>query len=1024
MAQNWAKIREMVKGMITSDNVQKAVSAFVNAQTWEKRKRLVEERQNVLLTDAAEEALADLLTQYKDDKYATAVLEEYREVLGRCREIGIDAAFADRLLSAPDEMPRRIAAIREALTLIDRSDQPEWWASFHVNLGHSLQVNLQGDVIQNIEEAISHYEQALEVFTKEDLPWKWAVTRELLAFAYSDRILGDVAQNIEESISYYEQALEVFTWEDFPEQWTRTHNNLAVAYLERIREEKDENLKDAISRLKEVISRCEQALEVFTREDFPVQWALTHHNLASAYYERMRGERDEKDENLEKAISHCEQALEVRTPNRLPEDCRLTARNLGGLLYTEGRFAEARVALTTAHEAVEALRSELQREGAKRELAEQNAVLYARLVHCCLIEDDEETAFEYAVAGKGRAFVDILATARFDLFAAGEDDPQLAEDLRQARELRQQIDNLLARRGGEDGISPDDDGEERGTVRIQMKASLQSLQEQEAAHWKEMSFKYPALTATQQAPTLSAEDARALARELEATLVEYYRHAGGWCAFVVSPEEIRRISLPGVDEIAEDILEWLQDVESPYGRNEWSYDSLRGLHEAVIAPLGDHLPPGGAVVLAPFSWLHLVPLSAALDPKTGRYAADDHLLGFTPNLAALRVALDQESRQDDSAGEKGYRKLLDVAYPGAPGSDHYLPNVLPEAEAVARHFPEVTPLYQEAATPNAVVSRVRGQDVVHFGCHGTFDPEAPEQSGLMLSGGWLTVQRIITELHIDRTKLATIGACLSGRVHVRQAEEHVGLVQAVMSAGARAVVASLWPVNDAATRALFEAFYAGIEAGKSPAVALSDAARMVRERDGWEHPYYWAAFQPVGLAHEAQHEGDEPDSARLRDEVDARVEEARKESNDAMDSVRGGFQMDKKQVVADSMSFLRQMKRRAAKMHTLVEDSGEREDVEGRLHDLEEQASSVQTERELLEFVDKVFLLVEETTTLRKGLLPKEMDVEAARQQRHGIFEDPTPEDVHAQVTAVQMGNDVREILQEFEQSSPEEDPQ
>lgn len=77
----------------------------------------------------------------------------------------------------------------------------------------------------------------------------------------------------------------------------------------------------------------------------------------------------------------------------------------------------------------------------------------------------------------------------------------------------------------------------------------------------------------------------------------------------------------------------------------------------------------------------------------------------------------------------------------------------------------------------------------------------------------------------------------------------VGLVQAVMSAGASAVVASLWKVDDASTRALFETFYKRIKVGDSPADALAGAARRVRrERPDWDHPYYWAAFQVSGLA--------------------------------------------------------------------------------------------------------------------------------------------------------------------------------
>jgi CHAT domain-containing protein len=209
---------------------------------------------------------------------------------------------------------------------------------------------------------------------------------------------------------------------------------------------------------------------------------------------------------------------------------------------------------------------------------------------------------------------------------------------------------------------------------------------------------------------------------------------------------------------------------------------------------------------------------------------------------------DQSSRTGRARQAVPHR-LLCVAYPGAPDSDYYLPNVLPEAEDITRHFAQVTSLYQDAATPEAVLTHSPNQDAVHFGCHGWFDIEQPEQSGLMLAGGWLTVQRIITELRLEQACLATLGTCLGGRAALRSGDEHVGLLQAMLTAGAEAVVSSLWPVDDAATRVLFETFYAELVAGCSPAIAMQEATRRVRTRPGWEHPYYWAAFQVSGLVH-------------------------------------------------------------------------------------------------------------------------------------------------------------------------------
>jgi CHAT domain-containing protein len=69
------------------------------------------------------------------------------------------------------------------------------------------------------------------------------------------------------------------------------------------------------------------------------------------------------------------------------------------------------------------------------------------------------------------------------------------------------------------------------------------------------------------------------------------------------------------------------------------------------------------------------------------------------------------------------------------------------------------------------------------------------------------------------------------------------------------VIASLWPVDDEATRLLMERFYAlylDEEAPKPAATALREASLWLRDEargtDGrrFDHPRHWAAFVVYG----------------------------------------------------------------------------------------------------------------------------------------------------------------------------------
>ena len=131
--------------------------------------------------------------------------------------------------------------------------------------------------------------------------------------------LGNKAGNMEIAITGYKIALTVYTRDAFPVEWAMTHNNLAIAYSNRIRGDQAENLEQAIA--------CyQQALKVYTFEDFPYEWATTQTNLANAYSNRIRGEQAD---NLEAAIACYQQALKVYTFDAFPVDWATTQNNLG-----------------------------------------------------------------------------------------------------------------------------------------------------------------------------------------------------------------------------------------------------------------------------------------------------------------------------------------------------------------------------------------------------------------------------------------------------------------------------------------------------------------------------------------------------------------------------------------------------------------------------------------------------------------------------------------------------------------------
>jgi len=129
------------------------------------------------------------------------------------------------------------------------------------------------------------------------------------------------------------------------------------------------------------------------------------------------------------------------------------------------------------------------------------------------------------------------------------------------------------------------------------------------------------------------------------------------------------------------------------------------------------------------------------------------------------------------------------------------------------------------------------------------------RSGLVLAGvnTWLKGQTppkeaedgVLTALDVSGldlsdTDLVVLSACETGLGDIRAGEGVFGLRRAVMLAGAKTLVMSLWKVPDEPTKELMIDFYTRILKGEPRAEALRKAQLALKEK--YPHPYFWGAF--------------------------------------------------------------------------------------------------------------------------------------------------------------------------------------
>lgn len=292
-------------------------------------------------------------------------------------------------------------------------------------------------------------------------------------------------------------------------------------------------------------------------------------------------------------------------------------------------------------------------------------------------------------------------------------------------------------------------------------------------------------------------------------------------------------------------------------------DVRRTLYERLLAPL--NLPDGlDRLYLAPHGPLHRLPFGALLDAEDRPLLREEG-----PDLIYVPGARYLAARLADRRPAAASGRMLAIGYNGSARAAP-LTHAEEEAQEVARMMGGealVGPLAAAAARPESVAGRQR----LHLACHGWFDEAQPLSSYLEIGPGQrLTGEEILQAWRLE-AELVTLSACQTGVSHLLRGDEPMGLIRALLSAGAARVVVSGWRVDDQATRRLMRAFYRRLAQGEAAPTALRHAQIHLRTREESDgtRPHAaardWAAFRIVGLAR----------GGELHDELQLREEGAR-----------------------------------------------------------------------------------------------------------------------------------------------------
>ncbi len=159
---------------------------------------------------------------------------------------------------------------------------------------------------------------------------------------------------LEQAVQAYRAALEEYTRDRVPLQWAMIQNNLGTA-LQTLGER-----ESGTARLEEAVAAYRAALEERTLTRVPLDWAMTQNNLGLALWSL--GERESGTARLEEAVLAYRAALEEWTRDRVPLLWATTQNNLGNALWSLGERESGTARLEEAVSAYRAALEEFSRD--------------------------------------------------------------------------------------------------------------------------------------------------------------------------------------------------------------------------------------------------------------------------------------------------------------------------------------------------------------------------------------------------------------------------------------------------------------------------------------------------------------------------------------------------------------------------------------------------------------------------------------------------------------------------------------
>ncbi len=305
-----------------------------------------------------------------------------------------------------------------------------------------------------------------------------------------------------------------------------------------------------------------------------------------------------------------------------------------------------------------------------------------------------------------------------------------------------------------------------------------------------------------------------------------------------------------------------------YAAEMLAYNDI--IYQLYIKPFEKILAGKKTIYVSPDMGTTLIPFEA-LKNEQGEYLGNLYNIIYVPSFtsrAILKSTLKPGTKRMLAAGNPVYNQFephntrgraYDLSQSGIKSFSD-LPGTGKELLAIQQDVPGATIIDKKNLTETGIKAlsgsgELAGYDILHFAVHGMVSINDHRDNTLIVSepggtdnDGFLQYDEI-AQLHLD-AGLVCLSACETAAGIPSETEEVKNLPVAFFLAGAHAVIATWWKIDDEATGIFMASFYRFIfKENKS----YSEALYLTRQKfitgvfgEKYKSPYYWAAFKYFG----------------------------------------------------------------------------------------------------------------------------------------------------------------------------------